>query len=259
MSDLVAGRGSRFHESSHSRYWWYRLSAARYVPPIIAALTDDEWRLMESWFEDTERTFPNPGEISVPGMSLLSALIGGNGLSRIVQLGHYVGYSTLLLGFLLRSMQKKHALFSVDIDPIATGYTQRWVERGDLTDVTKLVLSDSAISGLPEEAAEYLHGRPQLVFIDSSHQYQHTLVELELWYQAVQPGGFILMHDASKFAQSFDITGNGGVLSAIREWSTTHGIYPLILNESLDETHPIDELVYRDRCGVAVIQKPLEG
>jgi len=76
-------------------------------------------------------------------MSMLWALIGGNGVSRIVQAGHYAGYSTLLLGFLLRAMGKRHALFSIDIDRAVTDYTQQWTERAGLADILHLSVRDS--------------------------------------------------------------------------------------------------------------------
>ncbi len=250
-------RSLQFRHRTHNRYWWYNISETAYVPPVLAALSDAEWQLLEAWFEDTERRFPSPGELSVPAISMLWALIGGNGISRIVQAGHYAGYSTLLLGFLLRAMGKRHALFSIDIDSAVTDYTQQWTERAGLTDIVRLSVTDSAAADAVIAARSYLGGMPQLVLIDSSHNYDHTLKELDLWYQAVVPGGMIVMHDASIFAQSFDAAGHGGVRRAALEWAKNRGVQIWTLNGFVDGSQPVEDLTYRDGCGLGFLQKPM--
>jgi predicted O-methyltransferase YrrM len=250
-------RSRDFRDRSHNRYWWYRLADTDYVPLVFAQLTEDEWSTMTAWFVDTEVRFPSPGEVSIPGVTMLSSVIGGNGISRVVQAGHYVGYSTLLLGFLLRSMGKRNALFSVDIDPVATAYTQDWVDRAGLTEVVRLTVGDSAGPGLVDEASAYLGGKPQLVFIDSSHRYAHTLAELDLWYEALAPGGLIMLHDTSVFAQSFDGSNEGGVLRAAVEWAKQRGLAMLALNSFVDGSQRVDDLIYRDGCGLGLLQKPM--
>lgn len=62
------------------------------------------------------------------------------------------------------------------------------------------------------------------------------------------------MHDVSVFAQSFDATNDGGVKRAVAEWVKTNGIQPLFLNSHIDGGGP-DDLVYRDGCGLGIIQK----
>jgi predicted O-methyltransferase YrrM len=250
-------RSLKFASRAHNRYWWYRLHDAQYVPLIFRGLTDSEWSLMDEWFTDTEAKFPSPGEISIPGISMLAGLISGNGLSAIVQCGHYVGYSTLLLGFLLRSMGKFNSLFSIDIDPVSTEYTASWIEKAQLDVYVRLHLGTSADPSLPARATEYFGLPPQLVFIDSSHQYSHTLGELDLWYEALLPGGFMMMHDVSSFAQSFDTTKQGGVLRATTEWAGRRALQLFLINSFVDGRQSTDELTYRDGCGLGLLQKPL--
>jgi hypothetical protein len=57
-----------------------------------------------------------------------------------------------------------------------------------------------------------------LIILDSSHEYGATLRELDLWYGALAPGGLLVVHDVSRFAQSFDVTQSGGVRRAFDEW-----------------------------------------
>lgn len=113
---------------------------------------------------------------------------------------------------------------------------------------------DPASPGL---AREYLGGAPELVFLDSSHEYRQTLHEIEAWYPALAAGGFIVLHDTSEFAASFDVTGEGGVRRALQEWRESHPEVEVI---SLNHNVPALEtpgMVYQDFCGVGLIQKPV--
>lgn len=247
-------REPKFGNVNHNRYWWYRIQACNYTPMIFSALNDEEWKVMEEWFADTEEKFESPGEMSVPAISYISGLISGNGIRAIVQCGHYAGYSTLLMGFLLRSMGKNNSLFSVDIDPGVTSYTDSFVKRASLEKQVKLHIGNSADPSLPEKARAYFERDVQMVIIDSSHQYEHTLLELDLWYDALPLGGLIVMHDVSKFAQAFDFTNLGGVRKALLEWSERRQVACMLLNSFVTNEAP-ETLIYRDGCGIGLIQK----
>ena len=250
-------RSIPFGSRENNRYWWFRVTGSKYVPPVFDFLNDEEWSVMNEWYDDTEKKFSSPGECAIPPITMLFALIMGNRISRIVQLGHYVGFSTLLMGFMLRRMQCPNGLFSIDLDPHSTQYTSEFVKKAKLTNHIKLIVRDSAAQENPEEAISYLGGKPQLIFIDSSHQYQHTLNELELWFKELSPGGFILMHDVSKFAASFDPTSKGSVYKAANEWlSDKKGLGAILINSDNINT-PVNELVYIDGRGLGIIQKPL--
>lgn len=251
-----AVRAAFFETRKANRYWWYNHSGAKYLPPALALLTEEEWSIMKQWYDDTEKEFASPGELSIPGISLLTSLIAGNNLSAVVQCGHYVGYSTLLLGFLLRYMQNQHSLYSIDIDSLATSYTQKWLDLADLNNYVNLSVADSAAPDQPEKALSYFGQKPQLLFIDSSHQYAHTLRELDLWFPHLASGAFIVLHDVSQFATSFDASGEGGVYRAILEWCDRNHTKPLLMNNSVRTTPP-SELIYRDGCGLGIFQKAL--
>jgi cephalosporin hydroxylase len=109
-----------------------------------------------------------------------------------------------------------------------------------------------------EIARSYLGGDPELVFIDSSHEYQDTLLELDIWFEALTPGGLIVLHDTSKFAESFDVTNKGGVRRALHEWRRSH---PHLECFSLNDNIPAannPQMSYQDFCGVGLIQKPVQ-
>lgn len=261
MNDVVIGesRSLKYAKRQHNRYWWYKLSASNYIPPVLQRLSHEEWSVLDEWFTDTELHFGSPGELGVPGISFLEGLIGGNGIDAVVQCGHYVGFSSLMLGFIMRSMGKKHSVYSIDLDPTVTEYTQRWIERAGLTEYVQLAVNDSADLSNPDSARLWLQKDPQIVFIDSSHMYSHTLLELNLWYQHVQPGGFILMHDTSVFAEQFDSSKLGGVRKAANEWAAANPVPMILLNQFVNGTRSPNELVYKDGCGFGIIQKPADG
>jgi len=248
-------RSVKFKQLPHNRYWWHRAPGADYNPIVYDVLDDSEWGIMEAWFQETGQEFESTGEANIPPISLLFGLISGSALCRVVQCGHYVGYSTLLLSFLFRKMGKKNALFSIDIDPAVTEYTARWLHHAGLDEQTALIVADSADPEGPGKARDYFGGQPpQLVFIDSSHQYEHTLKELDLWYGQLPQGGLLVLHDTSRFAAVFDSTGKGGVFRAVSEWCALRGVPSLMLNSFVAGGSPGD-YPYLDGCGLTIIQK----
>lgn len=259
---LVDGAGERsrtFRSRSHARYWWHHLSDTDYVPSIYATLSDRDWAILEAWFAETEQK-NLAGEINVPAMCLVQGFVSGGAISRIVQLGHYSGYSTLLIGFLLRRMNGRRALFSIDIDPQVTEYARRWVERAGLRDYVTLHVGDSADPDSAEAAARVLGDSPELVIVDSSHRYRHTLRELNQWVPRLSLGGLMLLHDTSLFGQTWDTTSEGGVHRALSDWLPDHPeVVAVNLNAFTEGGADADTLVYKDACGLGLLQKVAEA
>lgn len=251
-----AGRSAGFREDPHGRFWWHRLAATDYVPALYANLRDDEWAVMEGWFEETGRR-GRIAEINVPAMALVTGLIAGNGIHRVVQLGHYYGYSALLLGFALRATGVEGpAMVTVDLDRAASDFTRRWIRAAGLTETVSVLTGDSADPALPALARERLGGLPEIVLVDSSHAYEHTLRELDLWAPELSPNALLLLHDASVFAQEFDPTGAGGVRRAVDEWLAANPAWSgMTLNGAVAPGADGDALVYKDACGLAILQR----
>ena len=249
-------RSARFRTDAHDRFWWHRLAATDYVPPLYAGLSDDEWAVMQGWFAETGRV-GRIAEINVPAMSLVTGLVAGNGVRRIVQLGHYYGYSALLLGFALRAMgAARPGLVTVDLDPAATAFTRAWVAAAGLDAAVEVVEGDSAAPETVTRSENALGGPPELLLVDSSHAYAHTLRELDLWAPRMPTGALVLLHDASVFAQGFDPTEEGGVRRAIEEWLPRRpGWTGMTLNGHVAPGADGDALVYKDACGLGVLQR----
>lgn len=248
-------RSLKFNTRKNGRYWWFSATQPNYVPPVFDFLSESEWEIMDAWYVETEKRYPmGTGECNIPAMSLLMGFIMGNNMSRIVQCGHFIGFSTLLIGFMARRMRHKNALFSIDIDPSVTEFSQHWINTAGLQDYVRLVVSDSARSSLVSEAINYLGGKPHLMFIDSSHECNHTLAELRLWVPHLQPGGFCLLHDVSIYASGFDSRGNGGVKEAFSIFAKEGELQGLMINEFCGDHHFNDRTVYKDACGLGIIQ-----
>src|SRR6266581_4762847 len=130
-------RSIPFSNSTEPRLWWHRLPRSNYVPPIYANLTDQEWQVLQAWFEETTRQ-NFIGECVVPIMSVLHGLVMGSGIQRIVQLGTHAGYSALLLGFCLRQMHAQKGLFSFEIDGSLCRFAREWLERAGLSSVAQV-------------------------------------------------------------------------------------------------------------------------
>src|SRR3954462_15844027 len=79
------GRSAHFRSAAHDRFWWHRLRSTDYVPPLYAGLSRREGRVVAGWFAQTGR-HGQAAEINVPAMSLVTSLVAGNGIRRIVQL-----------------------------------------------------------------------------------------------------------------------------------------------------------------------------
>lgn len=247
-------RSLKFNNNSGRRYWWFNIPENNYIPPIYSFLKDEEWDIIEEWYQETDEK-NLIAECNVSLMCVLQGFVMGNGISRILQFGTSVGYSTLLFGFMLRHMDKKNSLVTIDIDEVANNFTKKYIKKSSLEDYVKVITADSSDPSLPEECIEYLKGNPQIVLIDSSHQYEHTLRELNLWYNHLMPNALIFMHDTSIKAKEYDSTGKGGVSRALSEWTIKNDDNRININKSITIEATKDDLIYLDGCGVGIIQK----
>jgi len=101
---------------------------------------------------------------------------------------------------------------------------------------------------------------PQLILLDSSHQYDHTLRELDRWVPEMVPHSLMLLHDTSDFARSFDSEGEGGVRRALEEWSARRtDVTVANLNGFVADGADANDLVYRDGCGLGIVQRVGSG
>lgn len=101
----------------------------------------------------------------------------------VVELGVRSGNSTAAL--LAGVYDAAGQLWSVDIDEPAVPDSWHSLSRWRF-----LQADDTS-----PEAQEWLPGRCDVLFIDTSHEEKHTLEELRTYVPRVTPGGIVLMHD----------------------------------------------------------------
>jgi predicted O-methyltransferase YrrM len=154
-------------------------------------------------------------------------------------------------------MKAEHGLFSLDLDPASCEMSRRWIARGGLQDFVEIAERNSLDPQSPLAARDYLGGDPELVVIDSSHEYQATLAELDLWYGALVPGGLLVLHDVSQFAAEFDVTHQGGVGRAFTEWRKRHPEVETLCLNGAATTMELPRPLYKDACGLGLIHKAL--
>ena len=248
-------RSRAWTAESAPRYWWHRLPGMDYVPAIYAELSETEWTLLRVWYDETDRSGP-VGECAVPLISLLHGLITGNRADRIVQLGTCSGYSALLVGWMLRRMNARRGLFTLDIDPAMCALAGSWLARAGLQEFVEVAERDSLDPASVAAARAYLGGEPALIILDSSHEYGATLRELDLWYEALAPGGILVLHDVSRFAADFDVSRAGGVRRAFAEWRKAHPEAETFSLNGKSASMELPRPLYKDACGVGLVHKP---
>ena len=222
-----------------------------YIPFIFHLMTGHEREVLLRWHETSKKDWSyGDGASGFVAMSTIGGFLLGSAINNLVQCGHYIGFSSIILGSMFRFMGKKHAIYSMDVHERAHNYTLKWIDEAGLNDYVKCVLTSSDNPDNVENAKAYFDDDIQTVFIDSAHTYRHTLRELGLWFPALQSGGIIFMHDVSELAKAYDGEGHGGVRPAALEFLSTVAASGVLLNGSHN-----DFKVYGDPCGLGIIQK----
>lgn len=114
----------------------------------------------------------------------------------VIELGTRGGVSTI--AWLYGLEQTDGHLWSVDIDPAPELVHERW------TFLQGNDLDPNIVKQLP---------RADIVFIDTSHMYQQTLAELNVYTCRVRPGGKIVLHDTE--------------LARPEGWTRAQPVYPV--------------------------------
>jgi predicted O-methyltransferase YrrM len=119
-------------------------------------------------------------------MPLLHDITRGYPQVKVLELGVRTGNSTV--AFLAAAEQAGGNVWSVDLDP-PHAPDDGWVHSGRWT-----FLRGDDLKVTPEESPG-VPLRPDVLFIDTAHTYEHTLAELRRFVPLVAEGGVVLMHD----------------------------------------------------------------
>ncbi len=158
--------------------------------------------------DDYELACRTPSDI-VNHLPRLVDLVEQLGARRVLELGTRTGISTIAW---LYALEGRGHVVSVDLDPQPPiGEHPHWTfVQGDDTD---------------PEIQKILPRGNDIVFIDTSHQYEHTLAELETYREFVKPGGRIVLHD-TQLRRAVDLPARPmfPVKTAIREFVERHDL-----------------------------------
>src|SRR6185437_1352771 len=116
-------------------------------------------------------------------LAFLRETAAAYGRPVIAELGVRAGNSAAC--FLAAAEDSGGEVWSVDIMPAQVPPHWHDLDRWHF-------LQADDISG---QAQEWLPAALDVLFIDTSHQYDHTLAELGLYVPRVRPGGIVLLHD----------------------------------------------------------------
>ncbi len=144
---------------------------------------------------------------SEPSVSeFLGELVCCQRARTVVELGCYVGWTSAHLALGLQAAGQNGKLWCLDYDSrfleAARTNLQRLDLAGQVEFVQGLSLSPSVLAVLPKDI--------NLLFIDTSHEYQDTLDEIEAYLPRLAPGGIIALHDS--------ISQNGVRRAALDRW-----------------------------------------
>lgn len=126
-----------------------------------------------------------------------------------VEIGSWLGKSTLMLGFALK-LKTGAKLYAVD--PFDLCNDEPWhiqmlrQQIGDVPYTRKQMFNGHMVSnglgdivllyqGFSQDLYQYFEPNIDLLFIDGDHRYESVLRDFRLWSPLVKPGGVIAFHD----------------------------------------------------------------
>jgi len=154
---------------------------------------------IHGWF-----TFPN----------LYSSAVRGFDNAVFVEIGSWLGKSSVYLGVEIINSGKNIRLDCVDIWQMTPDYEQYDPGKDiysiflqNIQPVKSVVRPVKKPSNIA--AADYLDGSVDFIFIDGSHHFDDVRNDLRTWWPKLKPGGFFSGHD---------YTNSADVRSAVDEW-----------------------------------------
>ena len=119
--------------SANDRRKWLQLNSPSGGPFFYGLLDHKQKTILNGWISET--TANNMiGETSISAIGLLLGLILANDIRRVVQCGHYAGFSLLVLSMLMKNARNDSRIVSFDIDQVVTRFAQSFIDRAVMND-----------------------------------------------------------------------------------------------------------------------------
>ncbi len=190
------------------------------------------------------------GATDPQALGFLYALLANNDISSVLQLGTWMGFSTVVLADALKrsiAIRPRQITFdTVENDIPVHNKARQFIARAGLQDLVRC-FDGSTLDG---QVMESLLPEYDFIYVDSSHSYQETKREIELYYPRLRTEGVIVFHDASKYAAIWDPTNQGGVRHALDEWVVSPG--------APKEYLFLEKPLWSSDCGLFIAKKEKE-
>jgi predicted O-methyltransferase YrrM len=183
------------------------------ISPFRRLLSYSTLEVLDRLIDDNEIG----GNTDSSAISFLAMWIAVNQPENVLQLGTWIGFSTLVLADILRRNSRRGKLVTVDPAKPQQDKARIYVHEAGLDDTVHFIDGKSFDIAVVNSLSAM---RPfDLIFVDASHEYRQTLKELTLYLGDgwLSKSGAMFLHDASDYARQFDPTGEGGVRRALDE------------------------------------------
>jgi predicted O-methyltransferase YrrM len=184
------------------------------------------------------------GATDMSALSVLAMFCAICQPNKVLELGTYHGFSTLILADILSTNSRAGRIVTVEPAPVPQESAKRSLEAAGLGSAVQFVSGlslDRHVLDSVQAQAPY-----DLLYIDSSHLYEPTLGELQAYLidrPMIRPGGMVFLHDIS-----LPITNDRGVGAAVNEWVKRYPEYRYL---------PLTtEGLWPNRCGLGIILTP---
>lgn len=147
-------------------------------------------------------------------LTVLSGMLAASRARRVLQLGTFLGYSSVVLGDVLAAPNHDWRFVSVDPNPQYNAISKKYTDMAGLDCVEYWDGASESEQIVARAALEQWDA----IYIDTTHQYEQTCKEIALYTALAQPQTIIMFHDASTHAQTLDLGGQGGVKRAFTEF-----------------------------------------
>jgi len=187
------------------------------------------------------------GATDPQALGMIYSLLANNRFSSVLQLGTWMGFSTIVLADALKrsaTIHNREVLFdTIENDKAIHDKARVFMERAGLHSLVRCIDGSTLeINVLKQLQQEY-----DFIYVDSSHSYESTKKEITLYFPKVKKDGIIIFHDSSKYAAQWDPTGKGGVRRAIDEW--------LELTNAPEEYIFFESPFWSSNCGLFLARK----
>jgi predicted O-methyltransferase YrrM len=152
-----------------------------------------EFRKILGSLQEFERYDAYPWWNSEPSVSeFLGELVFRHRARTVVEVGCFVGWSSAHIALGLKAAGAVGRLWCIDCNSVFLDAARTNLARLQLDDLTYYICGGS----LEETVLAALPSKVDVIFLDTSHEYDDTLREIEVYSRRLSEDGFLVLHDS---------------------------------------------------------------